>query len=111
LNKKYNNLIIFLVALVVVLIVISYLKNLNVQEKTDLGGETTVQKSCGETCKTEACLYGCYSSTINLAVAEGNIDRCNEIKSDATKQSCLDQVNLALKNCNKIVNQGLRELC
>ena len=46
-----------------------------------------------------------------MAVAEGNIDRCNEIKSDATKQSCLDQVNLALKNCNKIVNQGLRELC
>ncbi|MEK6907424.1 MAG: hypothetical protein AABW45_02755 [Nanoarchaeota archaeon] len=107
----YKNLALFLIVLIVIFIAITYLKNLNTQEKTvqDIAEEKS--KTCDETCKTSNCLYGCYSVKINVAIAEKDIGKCSEIKNDEIKQSCLDQVNLVLKNCNDIKNQNLKALC
>ena len=107
---NYKNIFIFIGILIIVFIAISYLKVENLKEQQTNTG-IVAQKPCTETCKTESCLYGCYTTLINVAIAEGNLEKCNEIKTNEIEQSCLDQVNLVLKNCDKISNEGLRNLC
>ena len=106
--NNYKNIFIFLGVLVIVFIIILFLKSENLEEKQI---SQVVEKTCEEKCQTENCLYGCYSVTINIAIAEKNIARCNEIKSSNTEQRCKDEVNFALKNCDKILDEELRSAC
>jgi len=110
--NNYKNVALVLVILIVVFVVITYLKNLNVQEKLpEVEESAIVKKTCEETCKTDDCFYGCYYGLINIAVAEKNFDKCEDIKIDLIKEQCFDKVNLASGNCDKIKDQGLKELC
>ena len=113
LNNKYKVALI-LVMLIVLFSVITYLKSVNTKEKNidqNINKVVIQQKTCEELCATSDCFAGCYSTLINVAVAEKNIAKCNEINNKETKQSCFDQVNLALKNCDKILNKGLKDIC
>lgn len=113
LNNKYN-VVLILVILIILFSVITYLKSTNTKEKSteqNINKILTQQKTCEELCTTSNCFAGCYSTLINVAIAEKNIAKCNEINNKETKQSCFDQVNLALKNCDKILNKGLKDIC
>lgn len=96
LDNKYK-IIISLVILVLAFTVINYLSNLNLEGKETpiVKEEVFVQKTCEESCKTESCLYNCNSKIINVAIAEKNIIKCNEIKTESIKNLCIEEVNSA----------------
>ena len=115
-----KNIIITLVILVLVFIVlISVIPNKKPsQDLLEPKTQIIPSLTCEERCKNKDCLKDCYIITINQAVLAQDINLCNTIPLEESKQLCLDKVNLKtavlskdLGKCSLIVNENLKQTC
>ena len=120
--ENKNKLILFIIILIIAFVVITYLKNLNVKEKTIVDTQqitTPKLLTCEESCNdNQECIKGCYIIKLNQAVVSKNIKLCEEIPDQEYKQTCKDNVNFNLAQLNKdilkcdlILNNDAKETC
>ena len=125
-NKKRGNmntkkviLIIIVLALAVFVFTLIKPEEDETQITPPISGGKQLYQTCEEGCSgNNECLNGCYITTINKAVLDSDLNLCNTIKHDESKQSCLDQINLKLavrnkdlSKCELIKSVSLKNIC
>ncbi len=116
-SKKFIAVIVILIIAYVVISSLLPSKKNNVI--LDNSKKEVVYQSCEERCSNnQVCLEGCYTTTINQAVLNSDINKCNTTPLATSKQPCLDKVNFQSGSVNKdsskcylIQSQGLKETC
>ena len=115
-NKKEVNMQTKKVIAIIAVLVIAYLViNSLIPDKTTdtvVPKKQNVYQSCEERCvNNDECLNDCYITDINIAVLNSDVNACNKIPLESSKQLCLDKVNLKLDKCDLIQDTSLKNTC
>ena len=117
-----HKLVLFIAILIIAFTVITYLKNLNVnEEKSPDSFRVTVKKpiACEESCNNNReCLKSCYTIKMNQAIATNDFSVCDKIPDSTLKETCRDNLNFNsaqiskdISKCDLILNINVKETC
>ena len=90
------------------------------KEQEEVPTQTTVQyKTCEERCQgNQECLKDCYITTINIAILESDVTKCDKIPVPESKQYCIDSVYYKIATttndetkCDSIQDSNLKSNC